>query len=77
MRPRHEAAPNHSHPCRAAGDCLAQRAETIGHKQKSRFNRRRVLLTGLYGAAIIGQPCSPAPCSALQPFAPASVTGIG
>lgn len=38
----------------AAGDCLAQRAETIGHKQKSRFNRRRVLLTGLYGAAIIG-----------------------
>eukprot|EP00891_Asterochloris_glomerata_P009857 jgi/Astpho2/9857/Aster-x1614 len=37
----------------AAGDCLAQRAETIGHKQKSRFNRRRVLLTGLYGAAII------------------------
>lgn len=43
-----------SYNCRAAGDCLAQKAECIARKRKLRYNYRRTAFTAAYGGALIG-----------------------
>jgi len=40
--------------CRAAGDCLAQKAECIARKRKLRYNYRRTAFTAAYGGVLIG-----------------------
>ncbi len=40
--------------CRAAGDCLAQKAECIARKRKLRYNYRRTAFTAAYGGTLIG-----------------------
>ncbi len=40
--------------CRAAGDCLAQKAECIARKRKLRYNYRRTAFTAAYGGSLIG-----------------------
>ncbi len=44
--------------CRAAGDCLAQKAECIARKRKLKYNYRRTAFTAAYGGTLIGTQSS-------------------